>query len=185
MTRLFCTYAANTVSNIADFSLSSSSLLPLSSPLSEQISTSSDSLHLPFVAPSLTLAPSPPHPLSKRRASHNNSTQQQMMEKKLYEMAKSMEDALDDELHKMNNMDTDDLENIRRKRMEAMKGDQDKRKKWLAAGHGRAPTLGGADPRPALACDADAGMGTTQCRSCVLPMCLRAMMVAPCQDLGA
>uniref|UniRef100_A0A7S0SY16 Thioredoxin domain-containing protein n=1 Tax=Mantoniella antarctica TaxID=81844 RepID=A0A7S0SY16_9CHLO len=62
--------------------------------------------------------------------------QQQMMEKKLYEMAKSMEDALDDELHKMNNMDTDDLENIRRKRMEAMKGDQDKRKKWLAAGHG-------------------------------------------------
>ena len=58
------------------------------------------------------------------------------MEKKLYDMAKSMEDALDDELHKMNNMDQDDLENIRRKRLEAMKGDQDKRKKWLAQGHG-------------------------------------------------
>ena len=51
-----------------------------------------------------------------------------MMEKKLYDMAKSMEDALDDELHRMNNMDQDDLENIRRKRLEAMKGDQDKRK---------------------------------------------------------
>ena len=61
---------------------------------------------------------------------------QQMMEKKLYDMAKSMEDALDDELHRMNNMDQDDLENIRRKRLEAMKGDQDKRKKWLAQGHG-------------------------------------------------
>ena len=59
-----------------------------------------------------------------------------MMEKKLYDMAKSMEDALDDELHRMNNMDQDDLENIRRKRLEAMKGDQDKRKKWLAQGHG-------------------------------------------------
>ena len=47
-----------------------------------------------------------------------------MMEKKLYDMAKSMEDALDDELHRMNNMDQDDLENIRRKRLEAMKGDR-------------------------------------------------------------
>lgn len=64
------------------------------------------------------------------------SVSQQMMEKKLYDMAKSMEDALDDELHKMNNMDQDELENIRRKRLEAMKGDQDKRKKWLAQGHG-------------------------------------------------
>ena len=36
-----------------------------------------------------------------------------MMEKKLYDMAKPMEDALDDELHRMNNMDQDDLENIR------------------------------------------------------------------------
>ena len=59
-----------------------------------------------------------------------------MMEKKLYDMAKAMEDAVDDELHRMNNMDEEDLENIRRKRLEAMKGDQDRRKKWLAAGHG-------------------------------------------------
>jgi|TARA_B110000977_G_scaffold148112_1_gene187820 hypothetical protein len=59
-----------------------------------------------------------------------------MMDKKLYDMAKSMEDALDDELHRMNNMDQDDLENIRRKRLESMKGDQDKRKKFLAMGHG-------------------------------------------------
>jgi|TARA_B100001142_G_C14191585_1_gene600196 hypothetical protein len=59
-----------------------------------------------------------------------------MMEKKLLDMAKSMEDALDDELHRMNNMDADDLENIRRKRLEAMKGAQDKRKAWLAKGHG-------------------------------------------------
>ena len=56
-----------------------------------------------------------------------------MMEKKLYDMAKAMEDAVDDELHRMNNMDEEDLENIRRKRLEAMKGDQDRRKKWLAA----------------------------------------------------
>ena len=57
-----------------------------------------------------------------------------MMEKSLYDMAKATEDAVDDELHRMNNMDEEDLENIRRKRrLEAMKGDQDRRKKWLAA----------------------------------------------------
>ena len=75
--------------------------------------------------PSAPPFPPPPFPLS-----------QQMMEKKLYDMAKAMEDAVDDELHRMNNMDEEDLENIRRKRLEAMKGDQDRRKKWLAAGHG-------------------------------------------------
>ena len=32
-----------------------------------------------------------------------------MMEKKLYDMAKAMEDAVDDELHRMNNMDEEDL----------------------------------------------------------------------------
>lgn len=74
---------------------------------------------------------SPRHPQTQ-----NQKHLQAMMEKKLYDMAKSMEDALDDELHKMNNMGTDELENIRRKRMEAMKGDQDKRKRWLAQGHG-------------------------------------------------
>eukprot|EP00227_Mantoniella_beaufortii_P007519 CAMPEP_0197591988 /NCGR_PEP_ID=MMETSP1326-20131121/14315_1 /TAXON_ID=1155430 /ORGANISM="Genus nov. species nov., Strain RCC2288" /LENGTH=226 /DNA_ID=CAMNT_0043157593 /DNA_START=78 /DNA_END=758 /DNA_ORIENTATION=- len=61
---------------------------------------------------------------------------QKMMDKKLYKMAKAMEDAVDDELHKLNNMDPDDLENIRRKRLESMKGDQDKRKAMLAKGHG-------------------------------------------------
>ena len=60
-------------------------------------------------------------------------------------MAKSMEDALDDELHRMNNMDQDDLENIRRKRLEAMKGDQDKRKKWLAHGPRRAAGSAGRE----------------------------------------
>ena len=51
-------------------------------------------------------------------------------------MAQQMEDALDDELHKMNNMSTDDLEDIRRKRLEAMKAGQTRRKEWLAKGHG-------------------------------------------------
>ena len=54
------------------------------------------------------------------------------MEEQIYKFAKQMEDAVDDELHKMNNMDEDDLENIRRKRLEAMKGDQHKRKEYLA-----------------------------------------------------
>ena len=58
------------------------------------------------------------------------------MDKKLYQMAKSMEDAVDDEMHKLNNMDPDDLENIRRKRLEGMKGDQNKRKAYIAKGHG-------------------------------------------------
>ena len=56
-------------------------------------------------------------------------------------MAQQMEDALDDELHKMNNMTEDDLEDIRRKRLEAMKAGQTKRKEWLAKGHGELRSL--------------------------------------------
>ena len=59
-----------------------------------------------------------------------------MMEQQVMGMAQQMEDALDDELHKMNNMSTDDLEDIRRKRLEAMKAGQTRRKEWLAKGHG-------------------------------------------------
>ena len=51
-----------------------------------------------------------------------------MMEQQVMGMAQQMEDALDDELHKMNNMSTDDLEDIRRKRLEAMKAGQTRRK---------------------------------------------------------
>ena len=47
-----------------------------------------------------------------------------MVEQQVLGMAQQMEDALDDELHKMNNMTEDDLEDIRRKRLEAMKAGQ-------------------------------------------------------------
>ena len=50
--------------------------------------------------------------------------------------AKNMEDAVDDELHRMENMDKDDLENIRRKRLEAMKDVAIQRKAWISKGHG-------------------------------------------------
>jgi len=61
---------------------------------------------------------------------------QQMVEEKILSFAKNMEDALDDEMHRMDNMDADDLENIKRKRLESMKGEQNQRKAWLAKGHG-------------------------------------------------
>jgi len=64
-----------------------------------------------------------------------------MVEQQVLGMAQQMEDALDDELHKMNNMTEDDLEDIRRKRLEAMKAGQTKRKEWLAKGHGELRSL--------------------------------------------
>ena len=57
-----------------------------------------------------------------------------MMEEEVKDTAKSMEDALDDELHRMNNMDQDDLENIVASAWRSMKGDTADGRR--AMGHG-------------------------------------------------
>ena len=61
---------------------------------------------------------------------------QAMVEQKVYEMARAVEESVDDELHRLEKMDGDELEDIRRRRLEAMKSSQDARKSALERGHG-------------------------------------------------
>jgi len=59
-----------------------------------------------------------------------------MVEQKVYDMARAVEDSVDDELHRLEKMDGDALEDIRRKRLEAMKSTHEARKSALERGHG-------------------------------------------------
>jgi len=54
----------------------------------------------------------------------------------LLNVAKVMEEQVDEEIQKLERMDEDDLEAIKRKRMEAMKNAQKKKAEWLQQGHG-------------------------------------------------
>ena len=54
----------------------------------------------------------------------------------MYEMARAVEESVDDELHRLEKMDGDELEDIRRRRLEAMESSQDARKSALERGHG-------------------------------------------------
>lgn len=51
-------------------------------------------------------------------------------------MAKAMEEQVDAELHKLENLNEDDIDTIRARRMAEMKKRQEKSKEWLAKGHG-------------------------------------------------
>jgi len=61
---------------------------------------------------------------------------QQALEQNLMGIAKQMEDSIDDELHRMENLDEDDLDRLREKRLLALKKQQKKRQEWLRRGHG-------------------------------------------------
>mmetsp|Transcript_4291 Transcript_4291/g.15011 ORF Transcript_4291/g.15011 Transcript_4291/m.15011 type:complete len:240 (-) Transcript_4291:82-801(-) len=67
---------------------------------------------------------------------HAAQQAQMAMEQQLYNMAKAIEDSVDEQIHKMENLDEDDLENLRRKRLESMRHQADKKKQWLQRGHG-------------------------------------------------
>ena len=68
---------------------------------------------------------------------------QAMVEQKVYEMARAVEESVDDELHRLEKLDGDELEDIRRRRLEAMKSSQDARKSALERGHGVDSAAGG------------------------------------------
>ena len=61
---------------------------------------------------------------------------QAAIEQNVLNIAKQMEDQLDSQLNKMDNLDEDDLEGIRRKRIDDLKRMQAKKQQWLANGHG-------------------------------------------------
>jgi len=53
------------------------------------------------------------------------------------------EDQIDDEIQRWDNLDQDDLENIRRKRLESMKHGQKKKSDYIAKGHGKYTEIDG------------------------------------------
>ena len=61
---------------------------------------------------------------------------QQVLGEVMLKTLQEKEERLDDELHKMERMEEDDFEELRRQRMEALKKSAEQRAKWKAAGHG-------------------------------------------------
>eukprot|EP00976_Prorocentrum_cordatum_P035447 720706-Prorocentrum_minimum.AAC.4 len=70
-----------------------------------------------------------------------NAMMAQVVEQQVMNVASVVEDQLDDQLHKLENLDEDDLERIRQKRIQAMKAAQVKKQKWMALGHGEVKDL--------------------------------------------
>ncbi|XP_019750048.1 thioredoxin domain-containing protein 9 [Hippocampus comes] len=56
--------------------------------------------------------------------------------KVLVQSAKLVEDQVDAELTKLNEMDEDDFEKMRERRLEALKKAQKQKQEWLSKGHG-------------------------------------------------
>lgn len=61
---------------------------------------------------------------------------QHAVEQAVLSVAKRLEDQLDSQLHKLDNLKDDDLERIRQKRIDEMRRQQDQAREWAARGHG-------------------------------------------------
>ena len=66
-----------------------------------------------------------------------NAQIQDALQNQLAQAANIMEQQVDAELHRLDNMDEDDFEQLRRKRMEAMKKAQKQKQDWMTQGHGK------------------------------------------------
>ncbi|XP_052089441.1 thioredoxin domain-containing protein 9-like [Mytilus californianus] len=66
-----------------------------------------------------------------------NAMIQDALQNQLTQAAQIMEQQVDAELHRLDNMDEDDFESLRRKRMEAMKKSQKQKQDWMTQGHGK------------------------------------------------
>eukprot|EP01063_Lacrimia_lanifica_P022936 TRINITY_DN30448_c0_g1_i1.p1 TRINITY_DN30448_c0_g1~~TRINITY_DN30448_c0_g1_i1.p1 ORF type:complete len:198 (+),score=116.71 TRINITY_DN30448_c0_g1_i1:54-647(+) len=64
------------------------------------------------------------------------AAQQEMLERQVIAAAEIVEQELDNEIAKADNMDEDDLEVIRRKRLAQLKKAKEQKEKWAAKGHG-------------------------------------------------
>lgn len=60
----------------------------------------------------------------------------EVLEANVLQAAQTIETQLDEQLHKLDNLEEDDLERIRLKRLEEMKRMQTKRQEWVSRGHG-------------------------------------------------
>lgn len=61
---------------------------------------------------------------------------QQVIEQAVATIAQELENKIDKEINKLDNLNDDDLDSIRANRMAEMRKRQDKMKEWLARGHG-------------------------------------------------
>ncbi|TNN28570.1 Thioredoxin domain-containing protein 9 [Liparis tanakae] len=64
------------------------------------------------------------------------ANQMDILAKVLEESARMVEEKVDAELSKLNEMDEDDLERLKEKRLEALKKAQKQKQEWLSKGHG-------------------------------------------------
>merc|ERR1719407_358073 len=61
---------------------------------------------------------------------------QQAIEGQVLAAAQQMEDALDEKLHELENLDEDDLERVKQRRLDEMKKRHQQVQRWRAHGHG-------------------------------------------------
>lgn len=60
----------------------------------------------------------------------------QILEKQVLNVAKAMEEKIDDEIAALDRLDTDDIEVLRERRLQQMKRMAEKRSHWISLGHG-------------------------------------------------
>lgn len=65
-----------------------------------------------------------------------NNMAQQLIEHTVVSLARQMEQQVDREIQRLDNLGDDDIEGIRTKRMVEIKHRQEKMKEWVARGHG-------------------------------------------------
>ncbi|CAL5438077.1 unnamed protein product [Camellia sinensis] len=65
-----------------------------------------------------------------------NSKVQEIIEKQVLTVAKAVEDKIDDEIHALDRLDLDDIDVLRERRLQQMKNMAEKRRRWIALGHG-------------------------------------------------
>lgn len=60
----------------------------------------------------------------------------QIIEKQVLTVAKAVEDTIDEEISALDRLDLEDLEVLRERRLQQMKKMAEKRRRWMALGHG-------------------------------------------------
>ncbi|XP_022099037.1 thioredoxin domain-containing protein 9-like [Acanthaster planci] len=61
---------------------------------------------------------------------------EQALQQQILKAAEIVEEQVDAELHRLDNMDEEEMELLRQRRLDAMKKEQQQRQEWLAAHHG-------------------------------------------------
>ncbi|XP_038063324.1 thioredoxin domain-containing protein 9-like [Patiria miniata] len=74
--------------------------------------------------------------ISSHQEVFNSPIMEQAVQQQVLKAAEIVEDQVDAELHRLDNMDADEVELLRQRRLDAMKKEQQRRQEWLAADHG-------------------------------------------------